>query len=224
LNDDLMLKTLGLEYHYRDSKKIIFPEIEVERGERLLIRGFSGCGKTTLLSLIAGALKLQNGDINFDGNEYSKMSSLLLDKFRADHIGYIFQTLNLIPFLSVSENIALGIKFSKSRKSKVNDFNQEIIRLVSSLGLGKEVLKTPVNRLSVGQQQRVAVARALLGKPDLILADEPTSALDSGTTQKFLNEVMETFDSTRQAIIMVSHDTSIAPYFDSVIDFNSNNV
>ena len=219
-----MLKTLGLEYHYRDSKKIIFPEIEVERGERLLIRGFSGCGKTTLLSLIAGALKLQNGDIKFDGNEYSKMSSLLLDKFRADHIGYIFQTLNLIPFLSVSENIALGIKFSKSRKSKVNDFNQEIIRLVSSLGLGKEVLKTPVNRLSVGQQQRVAVARALLGKPDLILADEPTSALDSGTTKKFLNEVMETFDSTRQAIIMVSHDTSIAPYFDSVIDFNSNNV
>ena len=219
-----MLKTLGLEYHYRDSKKIIFPEIEVERGERLLIRGFSGCGKTTLLSLIAGALKLQNGDINFDGNEYSKMSSLLLDKFRADHIGYIFQTLNLIPFLSVSENIALGIKFSKSRKSKVNDFNQEIVRLVSSLGLGKEVLKTPVNRLSVGQQQRVAVARALLGKPDLILADEPTSALDSGTTKKFLNELMETFDSTRQAIIMVSHDTSIAPYFDSVIDFNSNNV
>tara|TARA_B110000263_G_scaffold47491_1_gene39472 strand:- start:2529 stop:3203 length:675 start_codon:yes stop_codon:yes gene_type:complete len=224
LNDDLMLKTLGLEYHYRDGKKIIFPEIEVERGERLLIRGFSGCGKTTLLSLIAGALKLQNGDIKFDGNEYSKMSSLLLDKFRADHIGYIFQTLNLIPFLSVSENIALGIKFSKSRKSKVNDFNQEIVRLVSSLGLGKEVLKTPVNRLSVGQQQRVAVARALLGKPDLILADEPTSALDSGTTKKFLNEVMETFDSTRQAIIMVSHDTSIAPYFDSVIDFNSNNV
>ena len=219
-----MLKTLGLEYHYRDSKKIIFPEIEVERGERLLIRGFSGCGKTTLLSLIAGALRLQNGDIKFDGNEYSKMSSLLLDKFRADHIGYIFQTLNLIPFLSVSENIALGIKFSKSRKSKVNDFNQEIIRLVSSLGLGKEVLKTPVNRLSIGQQQRVAVARALLGKPDLILADEPTSALDSGTTKKFLNEVMETFDSTRQAIIMVSHDTSIAPYFDSVIDFNSNNV
>ena len=219
-----MLKTLGLEYHYRDGKKIIFPEIEVERGERLLIRGFSGCGKTTLLSLIAGALKLQNGDIKFDGNEYSKMSSLLLDKFRADHIGYIFQTLNLIPFLSVSENIALGIKFSKSRKSKVNDFNQEIIRLVSSLGLGKEVLKTPVNRLSIGQQQRVAVARALLGKPDLILADEPTSALDSGTTKKFLNEVMETFDSTRQAIIMVSHDTSIAPYFDSVIDFNSNNV
>ena len=219
-----MLKTLGLEYHYRDGKKIIFPEIEVERGERLLIRGFSGCGKTTLLSLIAGALKLQNGDIKFDGNEYSKMSSLLLDKFRADHIGYIFQTLNLIPFLSVSENIALGIKFSKSRKSKVNGLNQEIVRLVNSLGLGKEVLKTPVNRLSVGQQQRVAVARALLGKPDLILADEPTSALDSGTTKKFLNEVMETFDSTRQAIIMVSHDTSIAPYFDSVIDFNSNNV
>jgi len=218
-----MLKTLALEYHYQYGKKLVFPEIEVKKGQRLLISGFSGCGKTTLLSLITGALKLQAGEIKFDGHEYSKMSSLFLDKFRADHIGYIFQTLNLIPFLSVSENIALGIKFSKSRKSKVANLNQEIIRLISSLGLEKEVLNIPVNRLSIGQQQRVAVARALLGKPDLILADEPTSALDSGTTKKFLNEVMETFDSTKQAIIMVSHDASIAPYFDTVIDFNNHN-
>ena len=148
------------------------------------------------------------------------MSSLLLDRLRANHIGYIFQTLNLIPFLSVSENIGLGIRFSQSRKSRVGNLNQEINRLVDSLGLDKEVLNTPVNRLSVGQQQRVAAARALLGKPDLILADEPTSALDSDTTKKFLNEVMETFDASKQAIIMVSHDASIAPYFDSVIDFN----
>lgn len=215
-----MLETLGLEYHYQHGKKIVFPEIEVKRGQRLLISGFSGCGKTTLLSLIAGALKLQAGDIKFDGINYSSMSSLLLDKFRADHIGYIFQTLNLIPFLSVSENIAVGIRFSQSRKSKVNDLNQEITRLVKSLGLGKEVLTTPVNRLSVGQQQRVAVARALLGKPDLILADEPTSALDAETTKKFLNEVMDAFDSTKQAIIMVSHDASITHYFDTVIDLN----
>jgi len=218
-----MLKTLSLEYHYQYGKKIVFPEIEIDRGQRLLISGFSGCGKTTLLSLIAGALKLQTGNITFDTNEYSKMSSLLLDKFRADHIGYIFQTLNLIPFLNVSENIALGIQFSKSRKSKVANLNQEIIRLITSLGLEKEVLNTPVNRLSVGQQQRVAAARALLGKPDLILADEPTSALDNSTTKIFLNEVMETFDSTKQAIIMVSHDLSIASYFDTVIDFNKNN-
>ena len=215
-----MLEALGLEYHYQHGKKIVFPEIEIERGQRLLISGFSGCGKTTLLSLIAGALKLQAGDIKFDGINYSTMSSLLLDKFRADHIGYIFQTLNLIPFLSVSENIALGIRFSQSRKSRVDNLNQEIERLVDSLELEKEALNTPVSRLSVGQQQRVAVARALLGKPDLILADEPTSALDSDTTKKFLHEVMETFDSTKQAIIMVSHDASIAPYFDTVVDLN----
>ncbi len=215
-----MLQTLGLEYGYQDGKKIVFPEIEIERGQRLLIRGFSGCGKTTLLSLIAGALQLQVGDIKFDNHEYSSMSSLLLDKLRADHIGYIFQTLNLIPFLSVSENIGLGIRFSQTRKSRVTNLNQEINRLIDSLGLDKEVLNTPVNRLSVGQQQRVAAARALLGKPDLILADEPTSALDSDTTTKFLNEVMETFDSSKQAIIMVSHDASIASYFDSVIDLN----
>lgn len=215
-----MLETLGLEYHYQHGKKIVFPDIGLKRGQRLLISGFSGCGKTTLLSLIAGALKLQAGDIKFDGINYSTMSSLLLDQFRADHIGYIFQTLNLIPFLSVSENIALGVRFSQSRKSKVSNLSQEVLRLVSSLGLEREALKIPVSRLSVGQQQRVAAARALIGKPDLILADEPTSALDSDTTKKFLNEVMETFDSNKQAIIMVSHDASIAPYFDTVIDFN----
>ena len=215
-----MLETLGLEYHYQHGKKIVFPDIGLKRGQRLLISGFSGCGKTTLLSLIAGALKLQAGDIKFDGINYSTMSSLLLDQFRADHIGYIFQTLNLIPFLSVSENIALGVRFSQSRKSKVSNLSQEVERLVSSLGLEREALKIPVSRLSVGQQQRVAAARALIGKPDLILADEPTSALDSDTTKKFLNEVMETFDSNKQAIIMVSHDASIAPYFDTVIDFN----
>ena len=215
-----MLHTLGLEYCYDNGKKIVFPEIGVQRGQRLLISGFSGCGKTTLLSLIAGALKLQTGDIKFDSYDYSSMSSLLLDRLRADHIGYIFQTLNLIPFLSVSENIALGIRFSQARKSRINNLNQEINRLVAALGLDKEVLNTPVNHLSVGQQQRVAAARALLGKPDLILADEPTSALDSDTTKKFLNEVMEAFDSSKQAIVMVSHDASIAPYFDSVIDLN----
>lgn len=218
-----MLKATGLKYRYQYGKTIHFPEIEIERGQRLLISGFSGCGKTTLLSLIAGTLKLQDGDITFDKHEYSKMSSILLDKFRADHIGYIFQTLNLIPFLSVSENIALGIKFSSTRKSKVNDLSQELARLLSSLGLEKEILNTPIDRLSVGQQQRAAVARALLGMPDLILADEPTSALDNDTTKKFLREVMNTFDPSHQAIIMVSHDLSIASYFDTVIDFNKHN-
>ena len=218
-----MLKTTGLKYRYKHGKTIEFPDIEIETGQRLLISGFSGCGKTTLLSLIAGALKLQEGSINFNDNDYSDMSSMSLDKFRADHIGYIFQTLNLIPFLNVSENIALGIKFSKNRKSKVSDMHQEIDRLISSLGLEKEVLNTAIDNLSVGQQQRVAVARALLGKPDLILADEPTSALDNDTTKKFLNEVMHTFDSSHQAIIMVSHDLSISSYFDTILDFNKHN-
>ena len=218
-----MLKTTGLKYLYKHGKTIEFPDIEIETGQRLLISGFSGCGKTTLLSLIAGALRLQEGSINFNDNDYSDMSSMSLDKFRADHIGYIFQTLNLIPFLNVSENIALGIKFSKNRKSKVSDMHQEIERLISSLGLEKEILNIAIDNLSVGQQQRVAVARALLGKPDLILADEPTSALDNDTTKKFLDEVMNTFDPSHQAIIMVSHDLSIAPYFDTVLDFNKHN-
>jgi putative ABC transport system ATP-binding protein len=199
-----MLKTTGLKYLYKHGKTIEFPDIEIETGQRLLISGFSGCGKTTLLSLIAGALRLQEGSINFNDTDYSDMSSIS-------------------PFLNVSENIALGIKFSKNRKSKVSDMHQEIERLISSLGLEKEILNTAIDNLSVGQQQRVAVARALLGKPDLILADEPTSALDNDTTKKFLDEVMNTFDPSHQAIIMVSHDLSIAPYFDTVLDFNKHN-
>ena len=213
-----LIKTLHGGGHKVEILKSIY--LTIPTGQFIAITGHSGSGKTTLLSLIAGALKLQAGDIKFDGINYSTMSSLLLDQFRADHIGYIFQTLNLIPFLSVSENIALGVRFSQSRKSKVSNLSQEVERLVSSLGLEREALKIPVSRLSVGQQQRVAAARALIGKPDLILADEPTSALDSDTTKKFLNEVMETLDSNKQAIIMVSHDASIAPYFDTVIDFN----
>ena len=179
---------------------------------------FQAVVRRPCLVLLQGNFKVPT-DITFD-NQGSDIYTIIEVDTRDRHIGYIFQTLNLIPFLSVSENIALGIRFSQSRKSKVNDLNQEITRLVKSLGLGKEVLTTPVNRLSVGQQQRVAVARALLGKPDLILADEPTSALDAETTKKFLNEVMDAFDSTKQAIIMVSHDASITHYFDTVIDLN----
>ena len=118
----------------------------------------------------------------------------------------------------------LGVKFSNSRGALVSNLTVEIERLLKSLGLDKEVLDNPVDNLSIGQQQRVAVARALLGSPNLILADEPTSALDHDSTNNFLNEVMQTFNPASQAILMVSHDLSLAPHFDTVIDFNKTNV
>ncbi len=220
----MILKTSNLKYKYKNGKTINFPDIGLSSGDKVLINGVSGSGKTTFLNLIAGAIKIQDGEIELAANKYSSMSSSELDKIRANHIGYVFQTLNLIPFLSVLENIALGVKFSKTRSSNVSNIDQEALRFVESLGLDKSVLDSSVNNLSVGQQQRVAVARALLGRPNLILADEPTSALDVESTSKFLTELMQTFDPSSQAILMVSHDLSLAPYFDTVIDFSKANV
>ncbi len=220
----MILKTSNLKYKYQNGKTINFPDVGLNPGDKVLINGVSGSGKTTFLNLIAGAIKIQDGDIELASSQYSLMSSSDLDKIRANHIGYVFQTLNLIPFLSVLENIALGVKFSKTRSANIDSIDQEAVRLVESLGLDKSILNNSVNNLSIGQQQRVAVARALLGKPNLILADEPTSALDVDSKNRFLKELVQTFDPSSQAILMVSHDLSLAPYFDTVIDFGKANV
>lgn len=216
----MILSSQNLKYTYPSGKTIHFPDLSLEAGQKVLLSGFSGSGKTTLLNLIAGALKLQSGQINLAGQHYTDLSSTQLDRLRADHIGYVFQTLNLIPFLSVRDNIALGVKFSKLRSQRIHNLTQEIDRLLNSLGLSQVSPESSVNNLSIGQQQRVAVARALLGKPSLILADEPTSALDQDSSKQFLDEVSQTFDPASQAILMVSHDVSLAPFFDQVIDFN----
>ncbi len=220
----MILTTKDLRYTYQNGKAINFPDVELDVGKKVLIVGYSGSGKTTLLNLIAGALKVQQGEITLAGKNYSSLSFSQLDKVRADSIGYIFQTLNLIPFLSVIENIELGVKFSKNRRSNVGNLTQEIVRLLTSLGLSEKVLDISVNQLSIGQQQRVAVARALLGQPVLVLADEPTSALDRESANNFLNELSATFDTSKQALLMVSHDLSLAPYFDQVIDITNKNV
>ena len=217
----MILTTKNLKYTYQNGKTIDFPDINLDTGKKVLISGLSGSGKTTLLNLIAGALQIQTGEIDLTGHQYSTMSSTHLDKLRANHIGYVFQTLNLIPFLSVFDNITLGVRFSKDRRSKVDNIGKEVSRLIESLGLEKTVLNTSVEHLSIGQQQRVAVARALIGKPNLILADEPTSALDSDSTKRFLKELVQTFDASSQALLLVSHDLSLGDFFDEVIDFNT---
>lgn len=217
----MILTTKNLTYTYKNGKTIDFPDINLDAGKKVLISGLSGSGKTTLLNLIAGALQIQTGEIDLTGHQYSTMSSTQLDKLRANHIGYVFQTLNLIPFLSVFDNITLGVRFSKQRRSKVDNIDKEVSRLIESLGLEKTVLNTSVDHLSIGQQQRVAVARALIGMPNLILADEPTSALDSDSTKRFLKELVQTFDASSQALLLVSHDLSLGDFFDEVIDFNT---
>ena len=164
---------------------------------------------------------MQTGKLVFDGFNYEAQKSFNIDKFRAEKIGYIFQTLNLIPFLSVFENISLSIKFSKKRAANVTNVKDEVKRLLLSLGLEEKILEKKTSNLSIGQQQRVAVCRALLGSPKLFLADEPTSALDSDSSKKFITELFQTFDKKKQIIIMVSHDLRLANLFDRVINFNN---
>ena len=217
----MILETNRLEYLYSSGQTIRFPDLKIRVGDRVLVTGRSGCGKTTFLNLIAGVLKIQKGEIDLIGNRFSSLRPTSLDQIRADHIGYVFQTLNLIPFLSVLENVRLGIQFSHQRTSNVPEIEPEISRILSALGLPKNILNRPISNLSIGQQQRVACARALLGKPELFLADEPTSSLDPKSTTEFVQELINTFDPSKQAILIVSHDPSMVPFFNTVIELDN---
>ncbi len=203
-------------------------EFNIERGERVFLQGLSGSGKTTLLSLIASVLKPQSGRIVVDGVGLSALRGGQRDRFRANKIGLVFQQFNLLPFLSVRENIQLPCKFSKLRRTKACQSGGTLVdetdRLLRAMNLQPaEIQDKTVTNLSVGQQQRVAVARALIGHPPLIIADEPTSALDSETRQVFIDLLFAEVESAGSSLLFVSHDASLAKSFDRRIDLREIN-
>lgn len=213
----MILETTALSYDFGSGEKIQFPDLQVTAGEKIVLVGPSGSGKSTLLNLLSGVLPIQTGSIRLLGQRYSNLSPIQLDKMRANHIGIIFQSLNLIPYLSGFDNAVLGLEFSIARRTKVADIAQAVWSLGSRLGLTPNILQLKSEQLSVGQQQRVAVIRAMLGKPELILADEPTSALDPIASKKFIAEMNSSAEDSIQAIIVVSHNPEIIPWFDRVI-------
>jgi len=203
-------------------------QFSMARGERVFLRGPSGSGKTTLLSLIAAVLTPQVGTIVINGVQLETLQGGQRDQFRADHIGLVFQQFNLLPFLSVSDNIQLPCRFSRQRKLRARQsglsLNEETDRLLNAMQLSPSELRNQIaTQLSVGQQQRVAVARALIGHPPLIIADEPTSALDSDTQQAFLDLLFREVESAGATLLFVSHDTSLADRFDRRIDLRELN-
>ncbi len=204
--------------------------LNIDSGERVFLRGPSGCGKSTLLSLLSGIATPQSGVLTVLGQDFIKLGNAQRDRFRADHIGFVFQMFNLIPYLSVVENVVLPCQFSSKRKHKVlaqaDSLEQEAIRLLTHLDMAdKNVLLAPVNELSVGQQQRVAAARALIGAPELVIADEPTSSLDADRRTAFIDLLFRECDSTNSTLIFVSHDISLQAQFEPVIEFEQlNNV
>jgi len=204
------------------------PELAISSGERVFIKGESGSGKTTLLGLIGGINLPDQGHIEILGKNISQLKQSQRDRFRADHIGFIFQLFNLIPYLSVIENITLACKFSKQRTKralmKSASLEEEAHRLLSHLQLDdNNLLSKPVSALSVGQQQRVAAARALIGSPELIIADEPTSALDADTREHFLQLLLRECEHSGSTVLFVSHDSALENVFDRSIELRDVN-
>lgn len=194
---------------------------DVPRGQQLLLRGGSGTGKSTLLALMAGVLQPTHGRVEVVGQDLAALSGAGRDRFRADHCGVIFQQFNLLPFLSVRDNIALGLAFNSRRRQMPRGaaLDARIRGLLDALGLDAQALwSRAAGRLSVGQQQRVAAARALVGQPQLLLADEPTSALDTASATAFLRVLGDTCRGNGITSIVVSHDPTLPPLFDAVQD------
>ncbi len=193
------------------------PSFQLVPGERVLLLGASGSGKSTLLSLVCGIVAATSGMVSVAGTDLGSLRPGARDRFRAEQIGVIFQQFNLLPYARVADNILLPLRFAPERRARAKGGVQDAVRLCSALGLRDGVMQVSAGRLSVGQQQRVAVARALIGSPPLIVADEPTSALDAAAQDSFLGLL---FDQTAQAgssLLMVSHDERLGARFDRVI-------
>lgn len=182
-----------------------------------MLLGQSGSGKSTLLSLIAGILRPGAGVIEVAGAQISAMSARQRDRLRAEKIGIVFQQFNLLPFATALDNVMLSLRFAPTRRSRVPDPRAEALRLCAALGLPPACMTKQASALSVGQQQRVAVARALIGAPPLLLADEPTSALDAASQAAFLDLLIAQAAAQNAAILMVSHDTRLGAQFDRVV-------
>ncbi len=221
-----MIEVSNISYTWprQQEPALALSELKVASNERLFVHGASGSGKSTLLSLLAGIIKPQQGSITILNRRIDRMSGPERDSFRAHHIGYIFQQFNLVPYLTVVENVTLPLRFSKQRADKVKARAQhpenEARRLLERIGLTEDLLQRPVTDLSVGQQQRVAATRALIGSPEVVVADEPTSALDADNRESFIELLFAECRKAESALVFVSHDSALAPLFDRSISLN----
>ncbi len=220
--DESIIKIDSLRFYWskKSNFKIFVPNLEIKKGEKVLLLGESGSGKTTLLSLMCGFLNPLSGNISINGNTINQLSSKTRDEYRADNIGIIFQQFNLLPYANVVDNVLLPLYFSKVRSNNVSNKKEKVIELFKQLRLPDDIAQFRASSLSMGQQQRVAVARALIGNPSLIIADEPTSSLDADAQKIFLNLMFEQISENNSTLLMVSHDKSLSNQFDRLIDIN----
>ena len=221
MNESIIkIDTVKFYWSKKSNFKIFVPNLEIKKGEKVLLLGESGSGKTTILSLICGFLNPLSGNIFIKGKTINQLSSKTKDEYRADNIGIIFQQFNLLPYANVVDNVLLPLYFSKVRSNNVPDKREKVIELFKQLRLPDDITQFRASSLSMGQQQRVAVARALIGNPSLIIADEPTSSLDADAQKIFLDLMFQQISENNSTLLMVSHDRSLSDQFDRLIDIN----
>jgi putative ABC transport system ATP-binding protein len=215
-------------WNKKDPLLLHIPKFRVKCGEKVFIKGPSGSGKTTFLNLLGGISVPEMGMISIMNTNISALGSTGRDAFRAKHIGYIFQMFNLIPYLSLIDNVTLPCHFSTRRRqralSKAKTLEDEAKRILSALELDiTTIASQPVSQLSIGQQQRVAAARSIIGSPELIIADEPTSSLDRDVRGSFLELLFREVRDTKITLVFVSHDSNLESNFDRTVSLTELN-
>jgi putative ABC transport system ATP-binding protein len=216
----ISLDTVSYTYPNTKKKVIDIDQWQLKKGEHVFIQGRSGSGKSTLLNLLTGILMCKDKGIQVLGHTLADMSVSQRDAFRAQHIGVVFQQFNLVPYLSVLENIALAAYFAGTSKDVVEHTYRELFQ---GLSLPLDLINQRADQLSVGQQQRVAIARALINTPELLIVDEPTSALDYEAKNEFLAMLMSIVKKNNTTLVFVSHDVSLQPFFSSTIHMSDLN-
>lgn len=211
----VILNNLRFSYPGADTATLEIAHWQVDSGDAVFLQGQSGAGKSTLLNLISGVLSGATGEISVLGQRLDAMSGSQRDRFRANHIGYVFQQFNLVPYLDALDNIRLANRFSSRQQSPERPVS-EIQALLDDLQLSEADWSKPASRLSIGQQQRVAIARALVNQPEVLIADEPTSSLDQENRDNFMQVLMERVGRDRITLIFVSHDRTLEHHFKRV--------
>lgn len=212
----MSLKIQNLEFSYDEKPFIKITDFRLSAGERVFLEGSSGSGKTTVLEILSGVLSPQKGDYFLDDICISKLNLKMKDQLRRDHISLIFQNFNLVPYLSVKENLLLPFTLGCSYPGSEAQVHEKMNHMIQRLGL-ESMVTQPVSKLSHGQAQRVAAIRAFIKKPKLLLADEPTSALDFQSRDAFLKLLFELCDENQTMLLFVSHDPTLKTLFNKTV-------